>query len=425
MRTQSKGKIPSYKTAFVLGAVCWIAYFSIYLGRLNFSASISEMLRAGEWGKAELGSVAAVFYLAYGLGQLPSGIMGDYLPAKILVLIGLGGAAVMNGIFPLAGSVFGMRTVWFMNGFAQAMVWPPMARLVTDMVKGKNSVTIMLMLSFTSPAGTLCAYLMSAVIMQVGSWKYCFWCAAVWLSVTAVFWYVMISGMEKLSVQPEASDTAAKIPVTHIRKSSKRISLFSTGLVWILAATFIQGLLKDGLLTWIPTYLTEKFAITPSFSVMLTMILPVVNLSGVYIAEFGNRLVFKNEAATAALSFGLTLISILGMIFAAEDFLYGTVVLFAVVTSMMMMVNTLFISLLPMHFQKEGKVATVSGILNAVTYVGSAVASVVFGYVADVAGWSGTRMMWCFCAAAGAAFSLAAVKKWSKSRKDIYNSNAK
>ena len=33
------------------GVVCWVTYFSIYLGRLNFSASMSEMAQTGIWGK--------------------------------------------------------------------------------------------------------------------------------------------------------------------------------------------------------------------------------------------------------------------------------------------------------------------------------------------------------------------------------------
>lgn len=38
-------------SAAALGMVCWIVYFSIYLGRLNFSASMGEMTRTGLWGK--------------------------------------------------------------------------------------------------------------------------------------------------------------------------------------------------------------------------------------------------------------------------------------------------------------------------------------------------------------------------------------
>ena len=82
------------------GVVCWVTYFSIYLGRLNFSASMSEMAQTGIWGKTQLGSVAAAFYLAYGLGQFPSGVLGDHFSGRKLVMLGLVGAALANAAFP-------------------------------------------------------------------------------------------------------------------------------------------------------------------------------------------------------------------------------------------------------------------------------------------------------------------------------------
>ena len=115
------------------GVVCWVTYFSIYLGRLNFSASMSEMAQTGIWGKTQLGSVAAAFYLAYGLGQFPSGVLGDHFSGRKLVMLGLVGAALANAAFPFVESIKGMQVIWFINGLCQALVWPPMARLVADM----------------------------------------------------------------------------------------------------------------------------------------------------------------------------------------------------------------------------------------------------------------------------------------------------
>ena len=95
-------------------------------------------------------------------------------------------------------------------------------------------------------------------------------------------------------------------------------------------------------------------------------------------------------------------------------------ILFAMVTSMMVAVNTVLVSLLPLHFGKEGRVATVSGMMNAVTYLGSAAASVLFGYTMEYAGWTDTQIVWCVCAAAGGLCCIGAIKNWKRNRKDIY-----
>lgn len=421
------------RQAVLLGVVCWITYFSLYLGRLNFSASMSELIHLGIWGKGQLGSVAAVFYLAYGLGQLPSGLLGDCLPPGRLVFLGLLGTALANCLFPAMNSVVGMQVVWFINGLMQALIWPPMVRLVTDMTSGKASVKIILLLSFSSPAGMLCAYLFSAFMLKMTSWEYCFWGAGLWIAATALLWMMSVGKLVKAygrKKEEDMPDVAQRGDGKTRQTMQNKVvltssSFFSSGLLWLTGAAFIHGILKDGLTTWIPTYLTERFSILPFLSVMLTTILPVVNLSGVCIAEFGNRRIFRNEAAAGAAFYLISLGSMVGMMVPAGDSLHGTVVLFAIVTSMMTAVNTLLISLLPLHFQKEGRVATISGGLNAVTYVGSAAASALFGYTTEHGGWDGTRLIWCLCGAAGMIFCLMAVHRWGRHRKDIYREKQK
>ena len=130
--------------------------------------------------------------------------------------------------------------------------------------------------------------------------------------------------------------------------------------------------------------------------------------------------IFKNETGTAAAGYAIAFLFLVTMIIGIGSSVYGTVAVFAVVTSMMTAVNTVFISLLPIHFQKEGKVATVSGILNAVTYLGSAVASVLFGWTAEKAGWTGTEMVWCFLRCDRNDCMSCCVKKMENSRRDIY-----
>ena len=184
-------------SAAALGMVCWIVYFSIYLGRLNFSASMGDMTQTGLWGKTELGSVAAAFYLAYGLAQIPCGILGDKISPKKLVSIGLIGTTAANLLFPFVDSVTGMQILWFLNGVSQAMIWPPVVKMVINLTYGQQSVNIILMLSFTAPAGMLAAYLLDAVMLKAANWRYCFWSAGIWLAAVVLLWQIAIPIIEK------------------------------------------------------------------------------------------------------------------------------------------------------------------------------------------------------------------------------------
>ena len=73
-------KLPEGGALTALMIVTWVTYFSLYLGRLNFSACMSDMIGNGGFSKAELGIVPAAFFCSYGFGQFLSGLLGDRLP---------------------------------------------------------------------------------------------------------------------------------------------------------------------------------------------------------------------------------------------------------------------------------------------------------------------------------------------------------
>lgn len=50
--------------------LCWIVYFSTYLGRLNYSASLSEIILSERFTKSQAGMIGTGFFLAYGGGAV-------------------------------------------------------------------------------------------------------------------------------------------------------------------------------------------------------------------------------------------------------------------------------------------------------------------------------------------------------------------
>lgn len=75
-------------------------------------------------------------------------------------------------------------------------------------------------------------------------------------------------------------------------------------------------------------------------------------------------------------------------------------------------VNLFLVSILPNRFRKYNIVSTMSGIINALTYVGSALAIYGFGYLSETFGWGACVFSWIVIAALGAHISFLAIKRW-------------
>lgn len=70
-------KLYTHHSIYLLFAVCWLSYFSTYLGRLNFTACIAAINEAENLSKLELGRVSSAFFVCYGGAQLFSGLLAD------------------------------------------------------------------------------------------------------------------------------------------------------------------------------------------------------------------------------------------------------------------------------------------------------------------------------------------------------------
>ena len=93
-------------------------YMVSYITRINFGAVISEIERDTQWSRTVLSAVVTGSFIAYGAGQIISGIIGDRFSPKKLVLLGLMVTVTMNLLMPLCSTPYGMMAVWCINGIA-------------------------------------------------------------------------------------------------------------------------------------------------------------------------------------------------------------------------------------------------------------------------------------------------------------------
>ena len=127
---------------------------------------------------------------------------------------------------------------------------------------------------------------------------------------------------------------------------------------------------------------------------MITMILPLVNLSGAYLARMENRRQENQEIRSSIVFFGTATVALILLLVLGKYHAVFTALLFAVITASMMAVNVLFVNLIPLYFEKQGRVSTVSGFLNSVAYMGSAVSTFTIGVVVEHFGWNVTILTW-------------------------------
>ena len=415
-----KGQLSSAVYTRKLFFFCWIAYVFAYLGRLNYAACLVEIVSAEGWSKSQAGLIATGFFLSYGMGQLINGYIGDKLSPKIMVFCGLFCSGLVNFLFPFMPSPAFAAGLWCINGFVQSMLWSPLIRQLSEWMPVEKRIISCVNMNSCIPVGTLTVYGLSAAFVYLGTWKTVFFVSGTLLLSMSFVWFIGLSSLEKFldpCETPINSNIMKNTPTTSSQKSSLWRLAVMSALPFCFVALFMQGALKDGVTTWIPTFLGENFGLTSAASILCTTVVPIINLSGVYLASWANRRFFKNENTTGILFFGVAFVALMLLTFGSFRYPVFPLLLLAITTTFMMGINTLFTCMMPSYFVSFGLCSTITGLLNACAYIGSAVSSYGNGAIVEHFGWNSIMHIWCICAMLGLVFSCFGVKKWESFRK--------
>ncbi len=405
-----------YKSAFGgrLFMLLWIAYFSTYICRLNFSAVMPELLGDGSFTQGETAAVSSAFFICYGVGQLFSGIACDKFSSRLLIFIGVLLSGLSNIlIFLLSGSYTALIILWALNGLAQAFVWAPILKLAGDYYSEGEKLKFGVDISTTVPLGTLASYGVSLITLLFAEWKFVFLVCGIIVIIVAFYW---ITGSAGLKNAPKAGCAAAEEEQAGNSVSAKRLIkiIFISGTALLMIPIAIQGTLKDSVTQWIPTFLKSEYNMGTSLSLLLTMLLPVINVTGAYLAKLLNKRL-KNELATSAVFFGAAAAFLIILMAAGTKSAILALICMAGITNSMFAINVMLITMVPLHYSRFGRTGTVGGLLNAVAYIGCGLLNIGAGAILETSGgWTALFIMWLALAAAAAVVTIICVKPWKK-----------
>ena len=404
--------------------LCWIAYFSTYIGRLNYSASLTGIILSEGFSKGQAGMIGTAFFFAYGAGQFVSGFLGDRLAPKKMVFTGLMVSGLCNLAMAGAKGSGLMTAVWCVNGLFQAFIWSPMIRLMYEYYKTETRMKACVSLNSSVPLGTMAAYGLTALVIWLSGWRTMFVLAGAALIGTSLFW---ITGMKRVERYAAESGKMTEMPSGETGGSAKaavnwKSLLIQSGFLFLMMALFVQGALKDGVTTWVPTYISETYGLSAILAITSTMVIPVFNLLGVYLASFANLHWFRNEVRTAGAFFVVSAAAILVLRLASGRSMAVSFLMLALATTAMMAVNTMLIAVLPSYFGVIGRASSVSGLLNSSVYAGGAVSTYGIGALSVALGWNATIVIWFLMAAFSAVICFLTVRKWIAYRKEVLQS---
>ncbi len=400
-------------TVKILSLLCPLIYFASYMTRKNYSIVMADIIISEGISNADASLAATLSLISYGIGQIISGILGDKFKPQSIILCGLSLTTLMNLFMPLTDDFTLRSIIWFINGFAQSMLWPPLVRIMAQAMDSKTYNKVCTNVNVAGMSATVLLYITaSAIWIKYFNWKYVFFSSALVSGVIAVIWVI---GFKKATAGTDLFKAVKSKEKDSAKKNSLSAkALLLSGFILIALAIVAQGALRDGITDWVPTFIINTFSLESGSAILKSVIIPIFSVISVKLVGIINGKFIKDEVKAGTITFFAGALGCLLLLFIYKENQYVTLILAALITCFMHGVNYFLICIVPARFEKYNAVSTMSGIINSLTYVGSAAATYGFGAVSDNFGWNTVLISWVVVAVIGTAAGLLAIKPWRK-----------
>lgn len=414
-------KLKDKKQCRQLILLCAVAYFVSYLTRLNYAAVVSAFIAESGYDKAVAVLPVTAISITYGIGQLISGYLGDRIKPRHIMTGGFVITTVMNFIMPFAApNITLMTLVWACNGFAQAMMWPPMVKIMTTAFDMETYNRATVLVSYGSSSGTIAVYLVAPLFVTLPSgWRTIFYFAGCCSLFLIFLWNITMNRFEanglpqpELNVKKGSGETQNRAE----NASGTRAVIRSLGgyLLLIMLAIIIQGMIRDGVTTWMPSFIGDTYHLGTSISILSGVILPVFSIISFEVTSFIHKKWFQNELLCSGVIALFAGICAILLTLTLHGSAVPAILFSALIVACMHGVNLILICRLPAAFGKYGNVSMISGLLNFCTYIGSALSTYGMGKISDLYGWEAVIHSWVIIAIVAAIACFACIKKWDK-----------
>ena len=371
----------SKKSNFLI-FLCWAAYTAAYVARLNYNASIVEILAQLNVTKEAAGTVSSFFFFAYGAGQLVNGLLSKRYNTKYSVTFALVASCIINLGMTFCNGIGAMKILWLFNGVFQSILWSSLIKTLSDNLADDKLPKAVMVMSTTVASGTFTAYGLSALFSALNmSWTSIFYVASAIVGAISVFWFAGISTIQKSAKKSE------------VAKNKKQNKLSVTPLlvftvVVILISAVTNGFIKDGITTWVPSILKENFGMPSSLSIIVTLLLPIVSIFGASLVKTMHKRQ-KNENVLNGIYYFVAMI-LAGLILLTINLKSAplTLILFGGIACLMSAVNNVITSVVPLYSRDKIDSGLSAGLLNTFCYIGSTLATSLLGKIADTKGWN-------------------------------------
>ncbi|MBQ8427878.1 MAG: MFS transporter, partial [Clostridia bacterium] len=349
--------------------LCWLVYACSYIGKLNYAANITQIESFYGVNHAEAGLVSTCFFFAYGIGQVFNGIFCKKYNLKWMVFFSLMTSVLVNVAVSFVADFAWIKYLWIINGFALSILWPSLIRLLSETLPKEAMAKASIVMGTTIATGTFIIYGVSAWFATFQGFRFTFIVAAAVGTMVALVWLLNVKKTVKNAKTESVEGQSVSPGISpETQKNGGRYAILLSVIVLGVYGV-VTNLVKDGLMTWVPSILKEGYGLPDSLSIVFTLVMPMIAVFGNAFAVGVHKKIpdFVLQCAAAFLCCGLILCGVVG------GFSWGVLALsligFALTYFLVSSCNSIITGIFPLFMKGKANSGLLAGVLDGCCYL--------------------------------------------------------
>ncbi|HLK35922.1 MAG TPA: MFS transporter [Polyangiaceae bacterium] len=380
------------RPAVVLGTLV-IAYGAFYLCRSNVESSFPLLQGAFGFSKAKLGYLSSASIVAYAVGKVLMGMLGDVIGGKRLMLLAMTGSVLATLAFAASGQ-FGLFVLFAsVNRFFQSGGWSGAVHVVARRFERPRHGFVMGVMSTSYELGNVFALLLcSRITALLPGWRPLFLVNPLLLAAATIFLALMLgegpfAGTDRARQNASAQESADVQLVPILASLAKRPAF------WVVVSlSVLLTFLRVAFITWTTLYLYEvshfqdiagAIAKTATFSAAGV-------LAALSVGTLSDRLGPGRRAPLMAASLAVVVALVLVLARGAVHTPGAAAAIVGGIGFFLLGPYSLLAGALALDVSDKGGAATAAGIIDGAGYAGASLAGVTLGTLSETRGWAAT-----------------------------------
>ena len=383
------------RNAIFLGTLCSISYFAVYIAR-NILGAVTPKMTQDSFSLDYIGEITAVYLLAYAVGQLINGSIGDFIKAKYMICFGLLSAGISGFIFVQIASLPSVAMIAYgWTGFSLSMIYGPMTKMVAESTELIYATRCSLGYTFASFFGSPMAGLLATFL----SWQATFNVSNVTLIAMALCCFFFFTLFEKKGIV-KYGDGADR--TDRPRKDYK--GLLKRSIIKFSGISIITGIIRTSFVAFLSTYFCDRLGYTESEAASMFSISTLIISFTTFIAVFVYERLGRNIHICPPIFFSVAAVFFLAAFFVTNNIVNIALLIIAIMASNAS--ATMLWSVYCPSLRDTGLVSGITGFLDFLSYSAAALASLVIPRLVTVINWQNILLVMAGLMALGTAICI-------------------